>query len=376
MKLKTKMIDKPDYILIDTEFVREKTYFSKLCLIQIAGPGIEPQIIDPLDPKTDLQPLLDLLFDPEIIKVLHSAYQDLEIFYHLCGKVPAPIFDTQVAASVLGYGDQVSFANLVNDVCGIEISKSHQFTDWSVRPLTQAQIDYALGDVIHLEPVYHKMVAELDKRGRRSWVGEDLAILQNPATYAVNPMAAWEKIKIKSDKPKHLGTLQLLAAWREERAIKKDLPKSFILKDETLMEIAMTAPSDKKALERVRGFPASQADRDMGKAFLDIVHKINKTAPTDLPRREKSKPFPASKTGILEMLRLLLKIEAAQHDITPRRIADKDDLEQIALHGEKADVPAMHGWRYDIFGSKCVDMMLGRVGICLKNGKIDIRDVR
>jgi ribonuclease D len=367
---------KPDYILIDTEFVREKTYFSKLCLIQVAGPGIDPHYIDPLDEKTDLQPLFDMLFDPEIIKVLHSGYQDLEIFYHLCGKVPAPIFDTQVAASVLGYGDQVSYANLVRDVCGVEISKSHQFTDWSIRPLSQAQIDYALGDVIYLDDVYHKMVAELDKRGRRDWVGDDLAALQDPSTFAVDPMRAWEKIKMRSDKPKHLGALQLLAAWREERAMVKDLPKGFILKDDALMEIAMTAPKNAKDLARVRGFPESQVDRGMGKAFLDIVHKIQNTDPKDLPKREKKKPLPASKSGILEILRLFLKIIAAEHDLTPKRIADSDDLETIAMYGEKADVPAMRGWRYKIFGSKCVELMDGKAGLAVKNGKVEISPVK
>lgn len=363
---------KPDYILIDTEFVREKTYFSKLCLIQVAGPGIEPHYIDPLAPDVDLQPLYDMLFDPDIIKVLHSGYQDLEIFYHLTGKVPAPIFDTQVAASVLGYGDQVSYATLVKDVCGIEVSKSHQFSDWAARPLTKAQIDYALGDVIYLDQVYHKMVEELDRRGRRSWVGDDLATLQDPNTYAVDPMRAWEKIKIKSDKPKHLGALQQLAAWREEKAMRKDMPKSFILRDDTLVEIAMTAPKDEKALARVRGFPESQVKRDMGQAFLDIVKRMAQATPDDLPSRTRKKPLPASKAGIIEILKLLLKIKSAEHDITPKRIADQDELEEIIFHGEKADVPAMRGWRYDIFGSLCVGLMEGKVGLFLKDGKIKI----
>lgn len=366
---------KPDYILIDTEFVREKTYFSKLCLIQASGPGIDPYYIDPLDENTDMEPLFDMLFDPEIIKVLHSGYQDLEIFYHLTGKVPAPIFDTQVAASVLGYGDQVSYANLVKDVSGVEISKSQQFTDWSIRPLSQAQIDYALGDVIYLDAVYHKMVEELDKRGRRSWVGDDLATLQDPNTYAIQSDKMWEKIKMRSDKPKHLGALQALAAWREEKAAKRDLPRGFIAKDDTLMEIAMTAPKDAKALSRVRGFPASQVDKDMGRAFLDIVKRISKTDPKDLPRRNKKKPLPASKAGALEILRLFLKITAAEHDITPKRIADKDDLDQIVMQGHKADVAAMRGWRYEIFGSKCVALMDGRLGLSIKDGKIHIGDV-
>ncbi len=370
------MGNKPEYLLLDTEFVREKTYFSKLCLVQVAGPGIEPTIIDPLNPDTDMEPLVDALFDKDVIKVLHSGYQDLEIFYHLTGKVPAPIFDTQVAASVLGYGEQVSYANLVKDICGIEISKSHQFTDWSIRPLSEAQIDYALGDVIYLDEVYHAMRKELKKRKRESWILEDIATLENPKTYAVNPKQAWEKIKMRSDKPRHLGVLREVAAWREREAMRRNMPKNFIMRDDTLMEIAMTMPQDEKALERVRGFPNGHVNKPMGQAILEAVATVRDADPETLPKREKKKQFPHNKNGILEMLKLLLKIDAAQHDITPRRIADTDDLQEIALKGEKADVPAMHGWRYEIFGSKCVDLMRGRIGLSLKNGEIDISAVQ
>lgn len=358
--------------MIDTEFLREKTYYSKLCLIQIAGPGIEPHIIDPLDSSSNLEPLVDMLKDPKITKVMHSGYQDMEIFYNMLGWVPAPIFDTQIAASVLGYGEQVSYAGLCKDICNAEISKSQQFTDWSRRPLSQAQIDYALGDVIYLDKIYHVLKNELDKRGRNAWVAEDMAALANPDTYAAQPDKAWEKIKIRSDKPKHLGTLREVAAWREKEAMRRDMPKNYILRDETLMEIAMTMPRDKTALERVRGFPASQLDKPMGRAMLDAVHKIANANTATLPVREKRKNFPPGKAGILEILRLLLKIEAAQNDVIPRRIADLDDLQDIALYGDKADVPAMHGWRYDIFGSKCMDLMHGKVGICVKKGQIDI----
>lgn len=369
------MPKKPDYLLLDTEFVREKTYFSKLCLVQVAGPGIDPMIIDPLNPDTDMEPLIEALFDKDVVKVLHSGYQDLEIFYHLTGKVPAPIFDTQVAASVLGYGEQVSYANLVKDICGIEISKSHQFTDWAVRPLSEAQIDYALGDVLYLDEVYHTIKKQLKTRKRDKWIAEDIAALENPDTYAVDPYKAWEKIKMRSDKPKHLGILREVAAWREREAMRRNMPKNFIIRDDTLMEIAMTMPKDKKALERVRGFPNGHVDKPMGHAMLEAVQMIMEADPKSLPKRDKKKPFPQNKTGILEMLRLLLKIEAAQHDITPRRIADTEDLQDIAMKGDKADVPAMKGWRYEIFGSKCVDLMEGRVGLSLKNGEIDISKV-
>ncbi len=370
------MNKKPDYLLLDTEFVREKTYFSKLCLVQISGPGIEPTIIDPLDPKTDMKPLEEALYDPDVVKVLHSGYQDLEIFYHLYGKVPAPIFDTQIAASVLGYGEQVSYANLAKDICGVEISKSQQFTDWSRRPLSEAQIKYALGDVIYLDDIYLTLKKQLEERNRLSWIEEDFKALKDKDTYHIYPEKAWEKIKIRSDKPKHLGVLQKVAASREEEAIRKDMPKNFIMRDDTLMEIAMTAPKDEKALERVRGFPSGQVKRPMGKAMLTAVKEIDKADPKTLPRKKKRKPFPPQKAGTLEMLRLLLKIDAAQHDITPRRIADTEDLQEIAMKGAKAKVPAMSGWRYEVFGSKCVDLMEGKIGLSLKDGEIDISEIK
>jgi len=369
------MNKKPEYLLLDTEFVREKTYFSKLCLVQVSGPGIEPTIIDPLDPTTEMQPLLDALHDPEVVKVLHSAYQDLEIFYHLTGKVPAPIFDTQVAASVLGFGEQVSYANLCKDICNVEISKSQQFTDWSIRPLSQAQIDYALGDVIYLKDIYLELKKRLAERGREEWILEDIERLENPDTYRVDPQKSWEKIKIRSDKPKNLGVLREIAAWRETEAMRRDMPKNFVIRDDALMEIALTMPKDGKALERVRGFQSSQVGKPMGQTMLDAVHKILQADDATLPKRAKRRNFPATKAGILEMLKLLLKIDAAQHDITPRRIADTDDLQTIALKGANADVPAMRGWRFEIFGKKCVDLMEGKVGLSLKNGEIDVSEV-
>ena len=368
------MTKKPPYILIDTEFVREKTYFSKLCLIQVSGPGIEPHYIDPLDKETDLAPLIDMLSDPDITKVMHSGYQDMEIFYNLMnGKVPAPVFDTQIAASVLGYGEQVSYANLVKDICGVEISKSQQFTDWSIRPLSQDQIDYALGDVIYLDKIYHVLRDRLAERGRDTWVIEDFERLADPDTYAPTPMQAFEKIKMRSDKPRHLGILREIAAWREGEAMRRDMPKNFIARDDTLMEIAMTMPKDKNALKRVRGFPASQLDKPFGKAMLDAVHKIHAMDVSDLPKRKKKKPLPSSKTAVLEILRLLLKIEAAQNDMTPNRIANKDELELIALKGSDANVPAMKGWRFDVFGSKCANLMSGKAGLFIQNGKIVLK---
>lgn len=370
------MSKKPEYLLVDTEFVREKTYFSKLCLIQIAGPGIEPQIIDPLDKDTDLTPLIDALNDPDVVKVFHAGYQDLEIFYHLTGKVPYPIFDTQVAASVLGYGDQVSYAVLARDICGVEISKSHQFTDWSLRPLSKAQTEYALGDVIYLDKIYHTLKERLKERGRESWITEDIEWLSNPDTYHNHPHDAWERIKIRSDKPKHLGVLREIAAWREEQAIKRNLPRNFIIRDEPLMEIAMTMPKNPEALARVRGFPSDHAKKPMGKVMLEAVQKVSDADPKTLPRRQRGKPFPPSKAGVLEILRMLLKIEAAQNDITPKRLADADALQEIALHGDKADVPAMKDWRYDIFGSKALDIMHGKAGLSIKNGQIDISPLK
>lgn len=369
------MNQKPEYILLDTEFLREKTYFSKLCLVQVSGPGIEPTIIDPLDNNTDMTPLIDALKDPDVVKVFHSGYQDLEIFYHLCGFVPAPIFDTQIAASVLGYGEQVSYANLVKGICNVEISKSQQFTDWSIRPLSQAQIDYALGDVIYLKDIYLDLKKRLKERGRENWIAEDIAKLEDPSNYAVDPYQSYERIKMRSDKPKHLGVLREIAAWREKEAMRRDMPKNFIMRDDTLMEIAMTMPKDETALARVRGFAESQIKKPMGQAMLKAVKDIHAADADTLPKRTKKKPFPPGKNGVLEMLKLLLKIDAAAHDITPRRIADNDDLQEIALKGAKAKVPAMEGWRFEIFGSKCVGLMEGKIGLSLQNGEITVQNL-
>jgi ribonuclease D len=368
------MSTKPDYILIDTEFVREKTYFSKLCLIQVSGPGIEPHYIDPLDSNTDLTPLKDMLLNPDITKVMHSGYQDMEIFYKLLdGRVPSPVFDTQIAASVLGYGEQVSYANLVKDICDVEISKSQQFTDWSIRPLSQAQIDYALGDVIYLDQVYQVLKQRLTDRNRTKWIIEDFKKLANPDTYTPTPDTMYEKIKMRSSKQKHLGILKEIAAWREKEAMRRDMPRNYVARDDTLMEIAMTMPNDTNALSRVRGFPSSQVGKPFGKAMLNAVKTIKSMDNENLPNPRPKRSFPSSKAPILEMLRLLLKIVAVQNDLTPSRIADKDDLEQIALNGKQADVKAMQGWRYELFGSQCSGLISGKAGIYISDGKIELK---
>ena len=257
----------------------------------------------------------------------------------------------------------------------MEISKAQQFTDWSLRPLKQEQIDYALGDVIYLDTIYHELKKRLKDRNRDNWVTEDMKSMTDPNTFAVDPMRMWEKIKIRSDKPRHLGILREVAAIREEKAMERNMPRNFIVRDETLMEIAMTGPKDEKSLERVRGFPTGAIKKSLGREIIAAVKRINTADPKTLPKREKRKPFPADKAGVLEMLRLLMKIEAAHHDITPSRIATSDDLQLIAIKGAQAEVKAMTGWRYDIFGSKCVDLMEGRIGLSLKNGEIDISEI-
>ncbi len=357
------------FITVDTEFLREKTYYPKLCLIQVSGPDKNPYAIDPLIKKLDLEPFLALLSNEKILKVFHAARQDLEIFFQLSGKVVAPIFDTQIAAMVCGYGDSVGYESLVRNITGGQLDKSVQFTDWSRRPLTDRQIDYALGDVTHLCDIYLKLSAELEKTGRMSWVFEEEEILTDPATYKNEPYDMWRKVKIKSPKRKTLAVLREVAAWRETRAQEKNLPRSWILKDETLAEIAAHAPKNLEELGKIRNFPKESSKGEAGENFLAMIEKVRQMPQSDYPDIEKKPPLPPHISAIVDVLRMLLKIQAAEHGVAAKLIADSDELEQIALE-ENPDVPPLKGWRYEIFGQDAIALKKGEIAIGLQNGKI------
>jgi len=357
------------YITIDTEFLREKTYYAKLCLIQLAAEGIEPVAVDPIEYDLDMTPLNDLLHNENVLKVFHAARQDLEIFYQLNDQVPAPLFDTQVAAMVCGYGDSISYANLVRDITGEQIPKSAQFTDWSRRPLTDKQIDYALKDVDHLRDVYISLSKQLDKKNRTNWVKEEMAILSAAETYKVNPDESWKRIKIRSHESKTLNILKHLAAWREERALAKDLPRSFIIKDETIAGIALYVPKDKKALSRVRGLPPSFTRGHQADTVINIIQKALKTDKGTWPVQKQGDIFPKEMAPHLEILKLLLKVNCSDNNVATKLVSDKKDLERIIMD-DHPDVPAMKGWRFEVFGKDAQAVKEGKLAIGLKDGQL------
>ncbi|MCB9982562.1 MAG: ribonuclease D [Rhodospirillales bacterium] len=358
-----------DFITVDTEFLREKTYYPKLCLIQIGNPNGEAAAIDPLAHGLDLSPVYDLLSDEKILKVFHAGRQDLEIFFNLTGKVVAPLFDTQIAAMVCGYGDSVGYENLVRNITGNSLDKSVQYTDWSNRPLSEKQIDYALGDVTWLVEVYEKLAAELEKRGRTAWVFQEEEILADPATYANDPYEAWRRVKVKSPKPKTLAVLRELAAWRERRAQEKDLPKSWVMRDETLADMAAQMPKDVKHLKKIRNMSADMAEGRHGKMLLELINDAISSNPKNWPKPQKKKPVPSSVSATADILRMLLKIQAAEHGVATKLLSSTDDLEALAMD-DAADIPALKGWRYEIFGREALAVKNGALAVGLKGSNI------
>lgn len=355
-----------DFIAIDTEFMRDRTYWPQLCLVQIAGPD-EAAAIDSLAPGIDLTPLTELLAEPKLVKVFHAARQDVEIFFHLTGRIPAPLVDTQVAAMVCGFGNSVSYETLAGKLTGARIDKSSRFTDWAQRPLTDRQLLYALADVTHLRPAYEHLKRRLDKTGRSGWVAEEMAVLTNPATYDLDPQEAWRRIKFRNDKPRAFAVLREVAAWREEEARRRDLPRGRIVKDETLAEIAAHAPTDIEHLSRCRGFSRSQAESKQGAAILAAVGRALALPIEECPVPPPRRDLPAGLGPITDLLRVLLKLRSENHDVAPKLLASADDLELIAADDE-ADVPALSGWRREIFGADALALKHGRLALT-SNGR-------
>jgi ribonuclease D len=357
------------YLTIDTEFLRDKTYFPKLCLLQMAGPGVDAAAVDPLLPGLDWEPVRKLMANESVLKVFHAARQDLEIFYHLYKVLPTPIYDTQVAAMVCGFGDQVAYNALVRELTGHELEKNAQFTDWSRRPLSPKQIRYALDDVVYLREVYEKLHARLVKQGREQWVFEEMEILNSPRTYQNPPEDAWKRIKVRSDRPDVLMVLKSLAAWREEQAVGRDVPRSRILKDETIADIAMYKPRDEDSLLQIRSLPSDMARGKIGKQILDIVNTALDSPKDNWPKLPRKEPFPKNAHGTLEMLKMLLRINCAEEDVAAKLVADTEDLEAIATESQP-DVPAMQGWRFEMFGKDALDLKAGKIALRLEKGRV------
>ena len=358
-------LEKGAYAAIDTEFMRDQTYWPKLCLIQAAGPAAQA-IIDPLAPDLDLQPLYRLLANSNIIKVLHAARQDIEIFHHQGGVIPDPFFDTQIAAMVCGFGDAASYETLVRKLAKAEIDKSARFTDWSRRPLSKRQLEYALADVTYLRQVYEILAKELEKTGRAKWVEEEEATLKDPATYRLDPADAWRRLKPRSGNKRFLGVLAGVAAWREREAQTRDLPRNRILRDETLLEVAAHPPTGPEQLEHIRGLPNGYAQSRAGKALIAAVGEAMTAPPPEpLPVAPRYRREPSA--AALDLLKTLLRLRATEFRVAPKLVADSGDLERLAS-GETGGVAAVHGWRAEVFGRDAIALCEGRLAIALDHG--------
>lgn len=347
------------YITLDTEFIRERTYYPELCLIQVAGPGVEA-CIDPLAPGLDMTALFDLLQNPAVVKVFHAARQDVEIFYHLTGRIPTPLFDTQVAAMVCGYGDNVGYQQLVRDITGVVLDKSMRFTDWSRRPLNTEQVAYALHDVTYLRDVYTALDKQLHETGRGDWLTEEIAVQNDPKTYETDDNEVWHKIKIPFKKPLQTHVFARLCAWRERTAKRKNCPRKHVVKDDALIELALMMPQTAADMEKCRNLPKGFGNSAYGREILAVVAAARQDTPDSYPKNwESPHPLTAAQHALAELLHLLLVIVATDLGVAPRILASADELKQLA-RGED-DVPCMHGWRRDVFGEKVFRFRRGKL---------------
>lgn len=358
------------FVTIDTEFLRDKTYWPILCLVQLAGPN-EAAAIDALAEGLDLTPLFDLLDNPKVIKVFHAARQDVEIFVRMTGKVPQPIVDTQVVAMVCGFGDAASYETLASKLAGARIDKSSRFTDWSHRPLTDKQLAYALSDVTYLRTVYEKLQQKVEKSGRGHWVADEIEILTDPNTYRVDPDNAWIRLKPRSDKPRFLAVLKEVAAWREREAQSRDLPRNRVVKDETLLEIAAHPPRDAEALGRCRGLSRGFADGKMGDGILAAVKRGLDMPENEAPRLDPKADIPPGLGPIIELLRVLLKLRCDENEVAQKVIGNAGDLEAIAAD-DNADVPALKGWRREIFGEEALKLKHGKLALTAAGKRVKV----
>ncbi|HZY13495.1 MAG TPA: ribonuclease D [Beijerinckiaceae bacterium] len=355
------------FVTVDTEFLRETTFWPKVCVIQLASDD-ESVAVDALAEDLDLTPFFDLMADPAVTKVFHAARQDIEIIWHLAKLIPAPLFDTQVAAMVCGFGDQVSYSELVQSVCKVTLDKSSRFTDWARRPLSDAQIVYAIADVTYLRDIYRYLHTRLERSGRLHWLMDEMSTLTSPSTYEQHPENAWERLKHRARKPRDLAALMELAAWREHEAQTRDVPRSRVLKDDALIDIAIAAPRDAEALGNLRSFPRGMERSRAGAEILAAIERGLARDPKSLPRHTREQRS-AGGGATVELLKVLLRQVAERHGVAAKMIATVDDLEAIAVN-DKADVAALTGWRRELFGQKALELKRGRLALTVENGKV------
>ncbi|WP_310468770.1 ribonuclease D [Sphingomonas sp.] len=357
------------FVAVDTEFMRENTYWPELCLLQVASIE-EAAAIDP-QAGLDLTPILDLMVkNKNVLKVFHAGGQDLEIIHNLTGQVPSPLFDTQIAAMALGHGEQVGYSNLIESLLGHSLDKGARFTDWSRRPLDKRQIDYAIADVTHLATIFPRMVEKLRKNGRGAWLDEEMERLADPSSFAFAPEDAWKRLKLPSRNPAVLGRLKALAAWRESEARGKNLPRGRIIKDDTLGELASHPPKTQDDLGKVRGLSAGWRNNDIGARMMAALATAKPLEGDDLPDREPRRPG-LTKDGVLvsDLLKLLLKIRAKESGVAPKLIARTDELEALAA-GVRSGLKILGGWRFEEFGRDALNLVEGRIGFAIENGKL------
>ena len=362
------------FITIDTEFLRENTFWPKLCLIQMACAD-EELIIDPLSEGLDLSPFFELMNNPDVVKVFHAARQDIEIIYNLSRTIPKNLFDTQIAAMVCGFGESVSYEQLVKRVTRQDLDKSSRFTDWSKRPLTDRQLKYALADVTHLRQIYIYLKSQLDTSGRLEWVAEELALLTDPETYIQRPETAWKRLKMRIKSRQALAIMMELAAWREKEAQRLDVPRSRVIKDDLIYDIANQAPKTVNELSNLRTVNEGIARSAKGKQIIEAVLRGKDKDPQTLPDLKKGKPLPPQASAVIDLLRVLLKAAASKHDVATKLIATTDELEKIAIN-DKADVRALKGWRYELFGADALALKKGNLSLAIENGCITTMDTQ
>lgn len=363
-----RLLSSAPYVAVDTEFMREQTFWPVLCLIQVAAPGHE-LIVDPMAADLDLSPFWQLMGNDQVVKVFHAARQDIEIVWSEAGLVPGPVFDTQVAAMVCGFGESISYVNLVKRITGKDLDKSSRFTDWSRRPLSEKQLTYALGDVTHLRDVYEHLSDQLASSGRAQWLAEEMSLLTDPGTYEIQPEDAWRRLKARVRNRKAMAVLMELAAWRERLAQAQDVPRGRILRDEALYDIANQMPGTTAQLGELRSLSDGFSRSARAKEIVDAVKRGLDRDPRTVPSVSNGQPLSAEATATVELLKVLLKAAAARHGVAPRLIADAADLERIAAEAEP-DVAALSGWRRELFGEDALRLKRGELALTLRNGEV------
>ena len=358
------------FLAIDTEFMRERTYYPQLCLIQIAGKD-EAVTVDALATEINLDPILDLMANHKIMKVFHACRQDMEIFFNLNRRIPFPVFDTQIGAMVCGYGESVGYDKLVRQITGVQIDKSSRFTDWSHRPLSKQQLNYALSDVTHLRTVYESLLNQLEKNGRINWLNEEFQNVLNPKTYDIPLDQIWKRLKIKSGRPKFLILVRELCAFREKEAQSRNIPRNRVIRDDVLLDIAARSPSSSVDLAKVRSLSTQFAEGRLGKSILRVVAEASNIPESDAPQLEKLNKSKPQKPALIELLKVLLKHKSEDNNVAQKLIASTADLEAIA-ENDNANVLALNGWRKDVFGDDALLLKSGKIALSAAGDRIKV----